>query len=174
MYQAVNAILEKHDADVGAAEAHGIATGMLCIELKVNGANWLHELFGDEQSLADEDKSLLLNLFEQTRQLLDSETEEFVFDLFLPGEDEDLSVQAEALRCWCQGFLFGVGHSQTGSEWPGDSGEVMQDMIELTKIDSDVEGEDDENALMEIHEYLRAAVLMVRDQFAEAKDSRPH
>ena len=174
MYQAVNAILEKHDADIGAAEAHGIAVGMLCIELKVDAANWLHELFADEHLLFDEDKALLLNLFEQTRQLLDPETEEFVFDLFLPDEDEDLSDQAEALRCWCRGFLFGIGQSQSNDDWSGESAEVMRDMVELTKIDSDVEGEEDENALMEIHEYLRAAVLTVRDQFAEAKNSQLH
>jgi uncharacterized protein YgfB (UPF0149 family) len=28
-----------------------------------------------------------------------------------------------------------------------------------------VEGEEDEDALIEIHEYVRAAVLTVRDQF---------
>ncbi|MDD2760021.1 MAG: UPF0149 family protein [Methylomonas sp.] len=174
MYQAVNAIFEKHDADIGAAEAHGIAVGMLCVEVKADAGNWLHELFADEHALPDEDKSLLLNLFDRTRQLLDPETEEFAFDLFLPDEDEGLSELAEALRCWCRGFLFGVGYAHSDAEWPGDSAEVMGDMIELTKIDSDVDGEDDENALMEIHEYLRAAVLSVRDQFAENQHTRAH
>lgn len=174
MYQAVNAILEKYDADIGASEAHGIAAGMLCVEAKADAANWLHEVLADEHALPDDDKSLLLNLFERTRDLLDPDTEEFAFDLFLPDEDESLSEQAEALRCWCQGFLFGVGYAQSGADWPGDSAEVMQDMIELSKIDSDVEGAEDENALMEIHEYLRAAVLTVRDQFNEHKNLQLH
>lgn len=174
MYQAVNSILEKHDADVGAAEAHGIAVGMLCVEVKAGAANWLHELFADEHALPDDDKSLMLNLFERTRELLDPETEEFAFDLFLPDLDESLSEQVEALRCWCQGFLFGVGYAQTSADWPGESAEVMRDMIELTKIDSDVEGDEDEEALMQIHEYVRAAVLIVRDQFAEDNNGRLH
>lgn len=174
MYQAVNTVLEKYDADVGASEAHGIAVGMLCVENKVDAANWLHEVVTDEQALADDDKSLLLNLFERTRDLLDPETEEFIFDLFLPDEDELLSEQVEALRCWCQGFLFGVGYAQSGKEWPGDSAEVMQDMVEFTKMDSDVDGEENENALMEIHEYLRAAVLIVRDRFNEHKQDQVH
>jgi uncharacterized protein YgfB (UPF0149 family) len=67
-----------------------------------------------------------------------------------------------------------VGYAQTSAEWPGDSAEVMRDLIELTKIDSDVDGEDDEAALIEIHEYLRAAVLTVRDQFAESKNASMH
>lgn len=174
MYQAVNAVLEKYDADIGAAEAHGIAVGMLCVGLKADAANWLHELFADEHALPDDDKSLLLNLFERTRDLLEPEAEAFAFDLFLPDEDEPLGDRVEALRCWCQGFLFGVGYAQTSADWPGDSAEVMRDMIELTKIDSDVEGEEDENALVEIHEYVRAAVLTVRDQFMDDKNRQLH
>ncbi|CAG1022792.1 UPF0149 family protein [Methylomonas sp. LL1] len=174
MYQAVNAILEKYDADMGASEAHGIAVGMLCVEVRVDAANWLHELFADENDLIDDDKALMLSLFDRTRELLDPETEEFSFDLLLPDEDERLGDQVEALRGWCQGFLFGVGYAQTSAEWPGDSAEVMRDMIELTKIDSDVEGEEDEAALIELHEYVRAAVLTVRDQFADNKDAQIH
>lgn len=166
-YQAVNAILERHDADMGAAEAHGIATGMLCVALQADAGNWLDELMQDVSGLDDEDKALLLALFDRTRELLDPETDEFTFDLFLPEENEPLHERVEALRTWCQGFLFGVGYQQGAGDWPGNSGEVMRDLIEFTKIDSDVEGEDNENALMQIHEYVRAAVITVRDEFAE-------
>ncbi len=174
MYQAVNAILEKYDADVRAAEAHGVAVGMLCVELKACAANWLHQLFADEQALPDDDKSLLLNLFERTRDLLEPETEEFTFDLFLPDDDEPLNEQVEALRSWCEGFLFGIGYAQSNVDWPGDSAEIMRDMIELTKIDTDVAGEEDEAAFVEIHEYVRTAVLTVRDVFQEDKDAPLH
>jgi uncharacterized protein YgfB (UPF0149 family) len=174
MYQAVSTVLEKYDADMGASEAHGIAVGMLCVELKADVLNWLDELFTDQNDLVDEDKTIMVDLFERSRELLDPETEEFSFDLLLPDDDESLGEQVEALRVWCQGFLFGVGYAQTSAEWPGDSAEVMRDLIELTKIDSDVDGEDDEAALIEIHEYLRAAVLTVRDQFAESKNASMH
>ncbi|PPD32375.1 MAG: YecA family protein [Methylomonas sp.] len=174
MYQAVNTVLEKYDADMGAAEAHGIAVGMLCVELKADVQNWLHELFVEQNDLTAEDQTIMVDLFERSRELLDPETEEFSFDLLLPDDDESLSEQVEALRVWCQGFLFGVGYAHTSAEWPGDSAEVMRDLIELTKIDSDVDGDDDEAALIEIHEYLRAAVLTVRDQFAESKNTSMH
>lgn len=173
-YQAVNAILEQLELDVRAAEAHGIATGMLCVEIRADAANWLNELVDDDQLLIDEDKALLHALFEKTRELLDNQDEDFAFDLLLPDDDEPLNEQVEALRNWCQGFLFGVGYAQTGSDWPGDTAEVMRDMIELTKIESEVGDEDDEAALLEIHEYVRAAVFTVRDQFAEQSHQRHH
>lgn len=170
-YRSVNAILEQQDTDIGAAEAHGIATGILCVEIRADAENWLRELFADEQQLIDEDKALLHGVFEKTRQLLENQNDEFAFDLLMPEDDEPLDEQVEALRCWCQGFLFGVGYAQTGADWPGDTAEVMRDIIELTKIDTDVAGEDDESALIEIREYVRAAVFTVRDQFAELSQS---
>ncbi|MGY6275850.1 UPF0149 family protein [Methylomonas sp. MgM2] len=173
MYQAINAILVNRDADAGVAEAHGIATGMLSVELKADAANWLRELFAEEHALQDDEKASLLNLFERTRELLDPESEEFAFDLFLPDEDELLSDRAEALRSWCQGFLFGVGYAPA-AEWPGDVAEVMRDMVELTKIDSNVEGEANEAALAEIHEYVRVAVLTVRDLLIEQQNAQSH
>ncbi|MCQ8103469.1 UPF0149 family protein [Methylomonas sp. SURF-2] len=174
MYRAVSSILQKYDADMGAAEAHGIAAGMLCVEHKVDAAGWLHELFTDQNDLFDEDQTVLRELFEGSRNLLDPDNGEFSFDLLLPDEDEPLADRVEALRVWCQGFLFGVGYAHTDADWPGDSAEVMRDLIELTKIDSDAEGEEDEAALVEIHEYVRAAVLTVRDQFAEYKNTTMH
>lgn len=165
-YQTVKAILEKHDADMGAAEAHGIAAGMLCVALRADADSWLDEILQDAHGLPGDDQALLLALFDRTRELLDPDTGEFAFDLFLP-DDDALTERVEALRTWCQGFLFGVGYQQGAGDWPGDTGEIMRDLIEFTKIDSNVDGEDDEHALMQIHEYIRAAVMTVRDAFAE-------
>lgn len=174
-YQAIDSILHQYDADFGAAEAHGIAVGMLCIEPKTAADHWLGEVIADQHALLDHDKGMLLELFDRTRQLLNPEHEDFAFDLLLPDDDADLPDQVEALRCWCQGFLFGVGYAQGGGDWPGDTGEVMQDLIELTKLDSEnAESEDDANDLIEIHEYVRSAVFIVRDQFAENDNQQAH
>ncbi len=171
MYQAINAVLERTDSDISAAEAHGIAVGMLTVEAQTEADNWLQELVNDSVSILDADRTLLLSLFEQTRHLLHPDTDEFAFDLFLPDDDQPLYEQVEALRSWCQGFLFGVGYARSSGDWPGDTGEVMHDIIELTKMDNEAEGEDDANALMEIREYLRAAVFIVRDYFASQGQS---
>ncbi len=147
---------------------------MLCVSPQCDAATWLDELL-ENPSLTEEAKTLLMNLFEQTRKLLNPEEEDFSFDLFLPDSDEndDASQLAEALRSWCQGFLLGIGYQKKGQDWPGESDEILRDIVEFTKLESDIQDEEDEHALMEIHEYIRAAVLLLRDQLNEDTDQQP-
>jgi yecA family protein len=178
-YQTINRIFHKNETDLTSSEAHGLATGMLCIENKMDASNWLTELFSDEITLLDEDKTVLVALFEQTRMLLNEEDDGFRYDLFLPGDDEALTEQVQAIRAWCEGFLFGIGHSRSEAAWPGETGEIMKDIVEFTKLDVDVDDDMDEedinehdSALIEIQEYLRVAVMMVRDQFREENNGQ--
>jgi yecA family protein len=168
-YQTINTIFHNNETDLTASEAHGLATGMLCLDNSTEVANWLTELFPDDIFLIDDDKSILVALFEQTRKLLSDEDNNFRYELFLPGDDEPLNQQLEALCFWCEGFLFGIGFTRSASEWPSETREIMKDIVEFTKMDfeGDRQIEEDENALMEIQEYLRVAVIMIRDQFIE-------
>jgi yecA family protein len=172
-YDQVSDILQQQDATLNASEAHGIASGMLCANPQCDAATWLDELL-ENLTLTEEAKTLLMTLFEQTRKLLNPEEEDFSFDLFLPDSDEndDTSQHAEALRSWCQGFLLGIGYQKKGQDWPGESGEILRDIVEFTKLESDIQDEEDEQALMEIHEYLRAAVLLLRDQLNESRQQQ--
>jgi uncharacterized protein YgfB (UPF0149 family) len=164
-YETCNAIVIQIDAELSAAEAHGMATGMLCVNERTESARWLGELLHDAAAVIDEDKALLQRLFEETRRLLASEG--FEFDLFLPDEEALLREQVEALKNWCRGFLFGVGAgSDAASNWPDDVREILKDITEFTRLDSEAEGEEDENALMEITEYLRSAVLLLRAELS--------
>jgi len=162
VYQIINTILERSNADVSAAEAHGMATAMLCVNDQAESAQWLKELFKDDADLSDEDKAALVKLFEQTRKLLTSGA--FEFDLFLPDDDIFLDERVQALSSWCQGFLFGIGSVYTASGCSGDVAEILKDITEFTKLDEEAEGEEDENAYMEVTEYLRSAVLLLRDE----------
>ena len=167
-YKACNAIIVQSDADLSAAEAHGMATGMLCVNDQADSAVWLAELFHNANPVIDADKNLLVRLFEETRRLLSSD--EFEFDLFLPEEDVPLSEQVEALIGWCRGFLFGVSSGASASNWPKEVREILKDITEFTKLDVNAEGEEDERALTEITEYLRSAVLLLRDELGESRD----
>jgi uncharacterized protein len=164
-YNACNAIIVQSDAELSAAEAHGMATGMLCVNEKTESASWLDELFQNSDAFNDENKYLLIRLFEETRRLLASDA--FEFDLFLPEDDVSLSEQVEALKNWCRGFLFGVGSGTSASNWSKDVREILKDITEFTKLDVNAEGEEDESALVEITEYLRSAVLLLRDELGE-------
>jgi uncharacterized protein len=164
-YEACNTIVVQSDVDLSASEAHGMAAGMLCVNEHTNSVQWLSELLDTDHSLTDEDKALLVRLFENTRNSLASD--EFEFDLFLPDEETLLSRRVEALRNWCKGFLFGVGTgSDASSNWPDDVREILKDILEFTKLDIEAEGEEDENAFMEITEYLRSAVILLRDELS--------
>ena len=180
-YQTITTIFQTNDSELTASEAHGLATGMLCIENEIEVANWLSELFPEEVFLVEEEKAILEGLFEQTRKLLNEEDDGFGFDLFLPNEDGMLKEQLEAIRYWCDGFLFGVGYTRSSSDWPGETGEVMQDIVEFTKLDTEVNDEMDEEeidehelALIEIQEYIRVAVMMIRDQFTAENIQKKH
>jgi yecA family protein len=164
-YKTCNAIIVQSDAELSAAEAHGMATGMLCVNEQIESATWLAELLHNASPMLDEDKNLLVRLFEETRRLLASD--EFEFDLLLPEDDASLIEQVEALKDWCRGFLFGVGSGASASTWSNDVREIMKDITEFTKLDTNVEGEEDERALVEITEYLRSAVLLLRDELGE-------
>ena len=164
-YKTCNAIIIQSDAELSAAEAHGMATGILCVDEQAESAAWLAELLQNADPVIDEDKNLLVRLFEETRRLLASD--EFEFDLLLPEEDASLSEQVEALRNWCRGFLFGVGSGAATANWSKEVREIFKDITEFTKLDANAEGEEDERALVEITEYLRSAVLLLRDELGE-------
>lgn len=163
-YQTINAIVAQSDAELTAAEAHGMATGMLCVNEHTESVQWLTELFRHATPVIDENKEILIRLFEETQSLLASD--EFEFDLFLPEDDTSLSERVEALSHWCRGFLLGVGVAFSSPDWSKEATEVLKDIAEFTKLDAEVEGEENENDFMEITEYLRSAVLLLRDEFS--------
>ena len=167
-YKACNAIIVQSDAELSAAEAHGMATGMLCVDEQAESASWLVELLDDSSSVPEENKNVLVRLFEETRRLLASD--EFEFDLFLPEDDASLIEQVEALKNWCRGFLFGVSSGTSAANFPKDAREILKDIVEFTKLDANAEGDEDERAYMEITEYLRSAVLLLRDELGNSSD----
>ncbi|MEW7976408.1 MAG: UPF0149 family protein [Candidatus Sedimenticola endophacoides] len=83
-----------------------------------------------------------------------------------------LTERAGALAEWCQGFLYGIGLAgpldpETLSR---EAREALNDLAEITHIDLDAPGGDDEEqeqeeqALTEIVEFVRAAVLLLREE----------
>ena len=170
-YSIVHSIILQKEAAESAAEVHGVAVAMLCLDTQVEVGEFLSEAIAKDADLLEEDKYTLIHLFEQTQELLASE--EFIFDLFLPDEEATLVERSEALMQWCQGFLFGMGRIQTRSEWPGNVGEILQDMVEFTKLEVSAadDAEEAENALAEIQEYLRASVMLIRSELNQLNNN---
>ncbi len=165
-YATIDAILVQYDADLSAAEAHGMASGLLALNGKFSSKNWLNELLQNTSPISDEHEVELIGLFDDTQDVLIEE--EFEFDLFLPDDsDSTLIERIDGLRQWCKGFLLGVGFANTSTNFSAQTQEILKDVAEITKLDTDIELEDEdaENDFMELTEYLRAAVLALRDDF---------
>jgi len=170
VYKIINKIFFKSNIGISAAEAHGVATGMLCGNEQATNNQWLDELFKNSKPDNEEGKNLLVRLFEETRRLLDSDG--FELELFLPDEDSALSEQVEALRDWCKGFLFGLGLNASITDWPDDMVEIVKDITEFTKLETKAAGEEDEKAFTEITEYLRSVVVLLHDDIKDLKYSQ--
>jgi len=162
-YQLINQIIAQSDDELTAASAHGIATGMLCSNEETQSDQWISELLRNGIELNEEQKRLLDAFFEVTAKLLASD--QFDFELFLPEDDALLTEQATALIDWCRGFLYGLGLAYEEPNWTGEVGEIVKDIIEITKLDTDVEGEENEASLTEIIEYVRSAVSLLHEEF---------
>ena len=162
-YQFINQVLSQSDDEFSAAEAHGMAAGLLCSNAETRSDQWLSELIRYGIELNEEQKKLLDGFFEATAKSLAGD--QFEFELFLPEDDAPLTEQAAALANWCRGFLVGLGLADEEPEWRGEAGEIVKDIAEITKMDTDVAGEEDEAALTEIIEYLRSAVSLLHEEF---------
>ena len=128
---------------------------------------WMVAVFDtDEQlnALDEDDKQVLAALFQGTQELL--KADEFIFDLLLPGDEERISVQASALSEWCQGFLYGVAYMGVGDdkEWAEESRGILRDLMEISRLDADNTDDTDEQAFMELHEYVRIGVHMLMEE----------
>jgi len=163
-YDEIQSMLEESEANMSASETHGLAAGMLCVRFDADFNRWLTAVFDtDDQlnALDDDDKQMLMALFQGTLELL--EADEFIFDLLLPDDDERIGVQASALSEWCQGFLYGVAYMGVGDDkdWQEESRGILRDLMEISRLDADNTDDSDEQAFMELHEYVRVGVHML-------------
>lgn len=172
VYQLINKILEQSDVDCSAAEAHGMATGMLCVNGQVKSVAWLEELFRGANPLPEDQQNLLGRLFDETSRLITDD--EFEFDMLLPDDEVLLATRIEALKSWCHGFLYGVGTVYAERDCPKDAAEILRDITEFTRLESEAEGEDDEYAFMEVTEYLRSAVLLLHEELSGIPQNTLH
>ena len=106
---------------------------------------------------------------------------EVEFELMLPDDDEPLEDRVEGLGIWCQGFVYGLaaGGIKEGADLPEDSEEIIKDILEISRagyaIDDEADvaiSEDDEEAFMEVCEYVRMGVLLVYEELQPLQSSQ--
>lgn len=178
-YDDLQLIFDEHDADMNVSEVHGLASGMFCVQFDADFNRWITAIFDTEEqlkALTNDDKQSLVGLFQGTLELL--QADEFIFDLLLPDDDERIGERAVALSEWCQGFLYGVAYMGVGDDkdWSEDCRGVLRDLMEISRLDADNSDDSDEQAFMELQEYVRMGVHILMQELQpndEATDGQP-
>ncbi|HZX77368.1 UPF0149 family protein [Lysobacter sp.] len=98
----------------------------------------------------------------------------FDFALLLPDADASLAERSGALFEWCRGFLGGFGLATGARPKLSDEGsEALTDLAKLAAAQAQSDGdEEDEEALVEIEEFVRVAVLLLHGDCVLAAQHR--
>jgi hypothetical protein len=161
----IQRVLSDERALADAAEAHGSLTGCLCAALGFRFEDWLLEILpeGRAQPLA---AATLRELYTETSGSLRAPDMEF--DLLLPEDGQSIDARAAALAQWCQGFLYGLGSgaAQDAASLPGDVGEIVRDLTEISRVGVDIaqSEESNESAYAEIVEFVRVSVQVIFEE----------
>ena len=145
---------------VSAAELHGSLCGWIAGGA-VAGDAWLGDVLVDPGLPRPEADSALGRLREVTVAQLEDRS--FGFMLLMPDEAATLSERSGALFDWCRGFVGAFGLT-SGQDPPlSDEGrEALADLVKLSRAPAQDEGDqDDEDALVEIEEFVRVAALLL-------------
>ncbi len=146
------------------SELHGMICGYLASNATLAGESYLRALIGHKKDDATRAATLaLFNLYTITQQQLSHLG--FHFQLLLPDENAPLTTRAQAFSEWCEGFthglsMAGVDYHQFHDE---ETQEALQHITEFAQLDYEAiqVSTEDENALMEVYEYARMAVLHI-------------
>ena len=168
-YNSLSDVLSKAEAELVASESHGALCGMICAAGSVELGNWLEQVFEEldlNNLLIKEASQLLVGLFNDTQaQLHDSQAD---FHLMLPEDEDSLAQRTEALANWCQGFTFGLatGGLKKDRVLPEDTAELIRDMVEIARAGHDLaeDSDADEDAYMQLYEYVRMGVLLINEE----------
>jgi uncharacterized protein len=147
-----------------ASELHGSLCGFLAGGGHLGRQSLLAVLHldADHVTPSARDQALLDDLVKQSAdELADSD---LGFEPLLPPDDRPLPERADAVVDWCRGFLGGIGLTGAAShaKLSDEAQEIVRDMgiIASSSFDFGEEGED-EDALIEVHEFVRMGALLL-------------
>ncbi len=126
---------------------------------------WLDHVSGGERELfaRGEPRAALEALMGETLRAMSGEDYELA--LLLPADEAPLALRAAGFADWCRGFLSGLGLSGIADidALGEDAREFLADLSRFTSLAMDAAGdEEDERALVELTEFTRMGVMLVR------------
>ncbi len=158
---------------VGASDLHGSLVGYLCGGGRAGPREVLEalQLESDDARVSDRAHALLERLYRASLDQLDDAA--LGFEPLLPGDERPLAERADALVEWCRGFLGGFGLAGTaGLRLSADGAEVLRDFGTIAGSPLEVDSgtaDEDENALVEVVEFLRVGTLLLHAEATAAQ-----
>lgn len=168
-FQETEEALRRANVLVDAAESHGTLCGIISAGKAGLKQQWLAQTLEDTDpanAQVIECRRLLERLWNDTHDALAGQ--EFGFEPLLPEADAPLADRVEALSGWCDGFMYGLGLAEVESfdKLPPDVAEVLRDFADIGRggLGLGDSAEEDEQAFMELSEYLRVGTQLVHDE----------
>jgi uncharacterized protein len=169
-YPEIEQLLSEQRSLTEAAEAHGMLAGCLCALVDYSFQDWLREILPEGRADAAA-ADTLYGLYTATAAAL--EQTDMEFEPLLPSDAQPLAVRTAALAIWCQGFLYGLGSGSIpdASGLPGDVGEIVRDLTEITRagVDDEQGEESNEGAYAELVEFVRVGVQLLYEELAPVR-----
>ncbi len=165
-FEKFDCALRKAGSYVGAAEMHGLQSGMICGAKTSDKFNWEVVMVQELDCIKASTELLehLNHLYAHTVYQLHGI--DFQFDLLLPNDRACLNSRAKALADWCRGFICGLGLAgiQNNSIKSKLAKEAIKDLSQIAHVgvgDDDLL-EEQERAFFELVEYVRVAVQTIQ------------
>jgi len=160
----IDALVGRLRLGTTASELHGSLSGYLAGGGSLRDSPVLAalQLDGEVADVGTQDLALLDRLARQSEaELADAE---LGFEPLLPADDRPLAERAEAMVDWCRGFLggFGLAGAAAHAQLSEEAQEVLRDLGTVAASSFDFgDEEEDEDALVEVQEFVRVAAMLL-------------
>lgn len=165
-YNELEKLLMQVNAESCAAECHGFLCGQICVAGYADTRQWREYLAiqADNAALIQEFSDEIHTMIGEVRVLMASP--DFDFRLMLPDDEAPFRDRVEALGEWCHGFLngFGMNRDTRAAMIDEECQELIEDFSKICRVGLDEDDdEEDEQALVELVEYVRLGVMSMFD-----------
>ena len=162
-----------------AAQAHGLLCGRLCLpsahSARETVLEWVATVLdgGAAESTGRAECAVLLERASTStlRQLAERQSQ---FAPLLPDDSGPVVLRTEALTHWSEGFLHGLVSGQADPAVRArlaaqPLSDIIRDMLEITRaaVDEQADEETNEEAYVELVEYIRVAAQLAYEELAE-------
>ena len=183
-FSEVSAALADTNAEMGAAECHGMFCGVLCANGQLNVEAMAAQVMGAADKGNDRAQAsarIIGALLSETMAQLNGD--DLGLQLLLPDDDTSLNARSAALGMWCQGFVMGLaaGGVSKDTKLQKDSNEILLDLTNIAHQLQPGEDEDltvdeeEEAAYVEVEEYVRVGVMLINEELrAQRPDAQVH